>query len=100
MTVEDQLIRWSGLDPVAVHKIATDTVHMLGVVQDNMDKAIALLAQANAVAEQTQKLLAEVQAFVPVVQAEMPRAKTLTANIKSQIAAWEARQKQLNTGWR
>lgn len=65
MSIEDNLLRFEGLDPAKINAILDNVTHLLGVVK-----------------------------------AEMPRVEKLIADVQSQIAAYEAKQKSINTGWR
>lgn len=65
MSIEDNLLRFEGLDPAKVNAILDNVAHLLGAIK-----------------------------------AEMPRVEKLIADVQSQIAAYEAKQKQINAGWR
>lgn len=80
MTWESWFLEQEGLDPAKIKAILDNTEHLLGVVENNLDNVNALLKQVTALAA--------------VVQSELPRAKQLAHDIRNQIAAYEARQKE------
>lgn len=60
MSIEDNILRFEGLDPAKVRATLDDITHLLSILK-----------------------------------AEMPRIERLIANLQSQIAAYEAKQKEI-----
>lgn len=96
MSVEDRLMEWAGLDPAKVHSIAANLERLLGVADGQVEKLEAIIKQIEAV----NVLMQQVRDFGAVVEANLPLAKKTMADVRAQIAAFEAKQRQINQGWR
>lgn len=84
MTIEDNFLRWEGLDPAKVDEIANNLVHILDTVKGQTDRINTILREAAN--------------LVAIIETEMPRVEKTIADVRSQIAAYEAKQKQLRGG--
>lgn len=93
MSIEDNLLRFEGLDPDKINQGLTDASVLLGVVKSE-------LGRVKAMAETAQKLAEDFNHLVSIYEAQEGRIERLISTVQGQIAAYQAKQKQVNQGWR
>lgn len=93
MSIEDNLLRFEGLDPAKINQGLTDASVLLGVIKDELGRVKAMTGTA-------QKLIEDFNHLVSVYETQEQRIERLITTVQGQIAAYQTKQKQVNQGWR